>query len=351
MRSLRSLASLLLALVVTASSGGALAAPPAKKKPVAARTKGDKGDASKASKEGKGDASKASKGGKGDASKAGKGGKGDASKASKGKVSSGKIQSIGAPNAGRLQGAARLKGSKHLKQREGAHSWALPSMVNLLGRASVAVAKKHKGAMMLVGDLSGRTGGPLDGHGSHQTGRDADVAFYAMNSKGKPLPIDRFVAFDGTGKARIIPGTFFDDTRNWALVEALLKDEKANVRYLFISVPLKGRLLAYAMRKNVDKDFIVRASTVMMSPPDADVHDDHFHVRIACPESTKDVCVEEAMVRAGGGAGSGDATGGAIKGAGDDGAGAGDKPAGDAPKPPADAAPAPTPKPAGDAAS
>jgi penicillin-insensitive murein endopeptidase len=152
-----------------------------------------------------------------------------------------------------------------------------------------------------------------------------------------------FVAFDGTGKARIIPGASFDDARNWALVEALLKDEKANVRYLFISTPLKGRLLAYAMHKNVDKDFIVRASTVMMSPTDADVHDDHFHVRIACPESMKDVCIEEAMVRAGGGAGSGDAPGGASKGAGDDGAAAGDKPAGDAPKPAVEAPPAAAP--------
>ncbi|MEO7331515.1 MAG: penicillin-insensitive murein endopeptidase [Minicystis sp.] len=339
MRSLRSLASLLLALALGASSTATLAAPP-KKKPVAARSKSDAG------KGGKADA------GKGAKADAGKGGKGDAGKVAKPKASSNKTQSIGAPNAGRLQGASRLKGSKQLKQREGAHSWALPQMVNLLGRASTTVAQKHKGASMLVGDLSGRTGGPLDGHGSHQTGRDADVAFYATNSKGKPLPIQHFVAFDGTGKARIVPGTFFDDTRNWALVEALLKDQKANVRYLFISTPLKGRLLAYAMRNNVDKDFIVRASTVMMSPPDADVHDDHFHVRIACPESMKDVCLEEAMIRACGGAGSGDAAWSAnLKSAGDGGAAAGDKPAVDAPKPAGDAAAAPAPKPAGDASN
>jgi penicillin-insensitive murein endopeptidase len=321
MRSLRSLASLIMALVVTASSGAAIAAPP-KKKPVATRTKAE---------------------------------------AHKAKASSNKTQSIGAPNAGRLQGASRLKGSKHLKQREGAHSWGLPQLVNLLGRASASVGKKHKGSVLLVGDLSGRTGGPLEGHGSHQTGRDADVSFYAMNTKGKPLPMKHFVAFDGTGKARIIPGTFFDDARNWALVEALLKDEKANVRYLFISTPLKGRLLAFAMRKNVDKDFITRASMAMMSPTDADVHDDHFHVRIGCPESMKDVCIEEAMLRAGGGTGSGDAAGGAAGGmsgslgggtakggaASDDGApAAGDKPAGDAPKPAGEAAPSPEAKPA-----
>jgi penicillin-insensitive murein endopeptidase len=35
----------------------------------------------------------------------------------------------------------------------------------------------------------------------------------------------------------------------------------------------------------------------MMSPNDADLHDDHVHVRISCPESTRDVCIEEATVK------------------------------------------------------
>jgi penicillin-insensitive murein endopeptidase len=117
-------------------------------------------------------------------------GKGDASKA-KGGEREDRSRSA-RPTRGACRARSRLKGAKQLKQREGAHSWALAvDLVHLLERASLAVAKKHKGAVLLVGDLSGRTGGPLDGHGSHQTGRDADVAFYAMNSKGKPLPLDR----------------------------------------------------------------------------------------------------------------------------------------------------------------
>jgi penicillin-insensitive murein endopeptidase len=32
----------------------------------------------------------------------------------------------------------------------------------------------------------------------------------------------------------------------------------------------------------------------MMSPREAELHDDHVHVRISCPESMHDVCVEEA---------------------------------------------------------
>ena len=207
-------------------------------------------------------------------------------------------KSVGPPNHGKLVGAARLKQDKRLRQREGAHSWALPQMVNLLHHAANAVARKHAGSVMLVGDLSGKTGGHLDHHGSHQSGRDADVAFYVVNSKNKPIPIKRFLAFDDAGNARDVPGARFDEARNWALVEAFLKDQGASVRYLFVTNGLRARLLAHAAKKHVSKEMIERAAAVMMSPPDADLHDDHFHVRISCPESMRDVCVEESTGRA-----------------------------------------------------
>ena len=206
-------------------------------------------------------------------------------------------QSIGAPNAGHLAGAMLLKGSRTLKQKEGSHSWALPELVRLLQRASVKIAKKHKSSVMLVGDLSGRTGGFLERHGSHQSGRDADVGLYVINSKGKPVNVRHFVAFDSSGKGRELPWANFDEVRNWDLVEALLQDDKANVRYLFISTPLRAKLLAQAVKKHASKELIARAAAAMMSPPEADMHDDHIHVRIGCPESMRGVCIEEAMGR------------------------------------------------------
>jgi penicillin-insensitive murein endopeptidase len=89
-------------------------------------------------------------------------GKGAARKsAGKGTTKKG-AQSIGAPNNGHLAGAIRLRGGKTLHQREGAHSWGLPQLVHLIHHASTEVARKHRGSQMLVGDLSGRTGGHLD---------------------------------------------------------------------------------------------------------------------------------------------------------------------------------------------
>ncbi|MCC6553264.1 MAG: penicillin-insensitive murein endopeptidase [Polyangiaceae bacterium] len=208
--------------------------------------------------------------------------------------------SIGAPNRGRLVGSVRLKGSKHLTVREGARSWGLPALTRALERAAARVAKKHPRSVLLVGDMSARKGGHIEGHNSHQTGRDADVGFYAVNSKGKPVPLKRFVAFNGEGKAAGLEWLRFDDERNWALVEALLADKDAQVRYLFVSMGLRGRLLAYAAKKKVPQDRITRAAAALMSPSDVDVHDDHFHVRIACPESMRGTCVEESAAREGG---------------------------------------------------
>jgi penicillin-insensitive murein endopeptidase len=209
-------------------------------------------------------------------------------------------QSIGAPNHGKLAGAVRLRGSKFLRQKEGGHSWGLPQLVHLLTNTAGVVARKHHGSQMFVGDLSGKTGGHLDRHNSHQSGRDADVGFYVMNSKGKPMSVKRFIAFDDAGNARDVPGARFDDARNWTMIEAMLKSEKAHVRYLFIANSLKARLLAHATKKHVSKELIERAAAAMMSPADADLHDDHVHVRIACPESMRDVCVEESTARDGG---------------------------------------------------
>ncbi len=191
----------------------------------------------------------------------------------------------------------KLHGSRALKTKDRAHAWALPELVKLLQRAAGKVAKKHPKSVMLVGDLSQKQGGPLVGHNSHQTGRDADVGFYVANSKGKPAAMTRFIAFDAQGKSSQITWAQFDDARNWTLVEALLTDKDTPARYIFVSIPLRTRLLAYAEKKGVAKDLRTKAAFAMMSPRDADVHDDHFHVRIGCPDSMKGTCHEESLVR------------------------------------------------------
>lgn len=203
--------------------------------------------------------------------------------------------SVGAPNQGKLRGARKLRVTDDVITKKSSSTWGLPELTNLIQRAARKVRKKHGGPALLVGDLSAKLGGPLVGHNSHQSGRDADIGFFVTNSKGKPFRAKRFLPFDDAGVGKDVPWARFDDARNWALVRALLTDEQVTVRHIFVTAGLEARLLAYAKQKKEPEELITRAATVLMAPRDADVHDDHFHIRISCPEAMRGTCIEDSL--------------------------------------------------------
>jgi penicillin-insensitive murein endopeptidase len=208
--------------------------------------------------------------------------------------------SVGSPNGGRLDGGARLDEAPYLRVvpfYAASHArWGLPALVGLLDRAARRVARRYPDAVLAVGDLSRKGGGELDRHHSHESGRDADLAFFARTARNKPLIADRFVPFGPTGAARSLPGAVFDDARNWALIEALLEDPVARVTHIFVASALRARLLRYAEQRGVNAALCTRAAQVMMQPRHALLHDDHFHIRIACPPAQTGVCVEDALL-------------------------------------------------------
>jgi len=174
--------------------------------------------------------------------------------------------------------------------------WGLPTLVGLIDRAARVVARKYPDAVLSVGDLSRKGGGELDRHHSHESGRDADVGFYLRNPK-RPILATRFVAFAPSGVAPTMPGAVFDDARNWAFVEALIEDPATRVSYIFVAAHIRARLLRYAEQLGAPRPVRERAAELMMQPRRA-AHDDHFHVRIACPREQHGTCIEEAVVYA-----------------------------------------------------
>lgn len=202
--------------------------------------------------------------------------------------------SLGAPNAGRLVRGDRLDGSEHIRVVPAwSHQdfrWGLPELIGMLRGAASAVNDKHGPCIMSVGDLSSRSGGTLRKHKSHQSGRDADISFYMTDGRGKPMYHSTFVEFDADGRAPKLPEARFDDTRNWALVEALLRDRNARVQNIFVSNALRKRLLEEAERQGAGRSIRLEAARVMSLPNGAAPHDDHFHVRIGCPTSQGNAC-------------------------------------------------------------
>lgn len=209
-------------------------------------------------------------------------------------------KSIGSPTEGHLLGGARIEEGAHLRivpQYAGTDvRWGLEALVGMLDRAARSVRRRFPDAVLSVGHLSRAGGGELDRHASHESGRDADVAFYVKNHLGKPAFAEHFVPFTGDGTAKTWPGARFDDDRNWAFVASLLEDRAARVSHIFVATPLRARLLAHAAKIGAPAALRQRAAEVMAQPRGSLPHDDHFHVRIECPRGMEK-CVEQPTAR------------------------------------------------------
>jgi penicillin-insensitive murein DD-endopeptidase len=206
---------------------------------------------------------------------------------------------VGYPNDGWQVRAKKVKRSRYLHIEAGSrdHCYGHPALVLMLERSARAIARAVPGSVMLVGDLSRQDGGPLAGHHSHQSGRDADVSYYMRDARGRLFVPKHFVHFDAAGKATDGSGITFDERRNWLLVQTWLRDKRAGIAHIFVADWLRKRLLDYARRDKASKKYEIEAAELMMQPENAENHDDHFHVRIACPKHEQAICHEESRPR------------------------------------------------------
>jgi penicillin-insensitive murein endopeptidase len=191
-------------------------------------------------------------------------------------------------------------------------NFATEELVGAVVRASREVSRRDPGGVAAIGDLSRRAGGGSAEHKSHQSGRDFDVFFYGVDRDGRPvLPGDAMFHFAPDGRAvrwspphgvrapvGSVPAVRFDARRNWAFVRALLSDPESEVQWIFIHRALAAALLHEAMLQGDDPALVARASFIMKQPSDAEVHDDHMHVRLYCaPADRRLGCVDKGPVR------------------------------------------------------
>jgi penicillin-insensitive murein DD-endopeptidase len=204
--------------------------------------------------------------------------------------------SVGYPNEGWQLRAKKLRKNRELRIKLGSadRAYGHPALVLMLKRSAHQVARGAPGSVMLVGDLSSREGGPLSGHTSHQSGRDADVGFYVLDARGRPAQLDHFVAFAADGRARDASGLVFDDWRNWLLLQAWAKDHRAGLSHIFVAAPLRQRLLGWAQARPAFRPFVSEVAALLKQPENTSPHDDHFHVRISCPKKLEKICREQS---------------------------------------------------------
>jgi len=197
----------------------------------------------------------------------------------------GRSYSIGTASRGYLVGGAPLPTDHDaLKVRpvsierraiHGTHA-----VIEALQRAATVVTRRWPGSELYAGDISAKQGGDIRHHASHNSGRDADLAFYLRDQRGgiSDGPDMNVLGRHGQTEA----GLIFDDARNWELVAAILQNPNVEVQWFFVANHLRKRMLTFAKRVGADPRLIERASITMRQPGDSSPHADHFHVRFFC---------------------------------------------------------------------
>nr|WP_255216658.1 penicillin-insensitive murein endopeptidase [Pseudenhygromyxa sp. WMMC2535] len=226
--------------------------------------------------------------------------------------------SIGQSNGGRIHRPAKMprrgEGFEVPRTwRERGNQWGTEELVALVERTAAKVrAESPRRVTLGVADLSPKRGGKTMWHASHQSGRDVDLIFYAVDERGRPMapPAVEMVHFDGEGEP-FVPRQMsalgyeeptwqarrFDDARNWALVEALLSDRAVRIQWIFVSNALQTRLLRWAEKNERPRWVIEYAREVMRQPGASAPHDDHFHVRVYCSRADRGLgCVDTGPV-------------------------------------------------------
>jgi penicillin-insensitive murein DD-endopeptidase len=206
--------------------------------------------------------------------------------------------SVGSPTNGRLEGGVELTTGDALRLKRASRArWGLPQLVSLIERGAERVARRHPGSVLLIGDLSRFGGGDLGHHQSHESGRDADIGFYFVDQRGRSVQLDRFQPVGADGRTSGSRRLRFDDARNWLLIQSFLTHPRVRVQHIFVAAPLRQRLLRHARARGVSPPLLHRAALALKQPRDGLEHDDHYHVRIACPPRQRGVCVAEPVTK------------------------------------------------------
>jgi murein endopeptidase len=179
--------------------------------------------------------------------------------------------SVGAPNRGSLFNGVQLPDSDLWKLADPDHAWGTRESIDFVSHAITRVNEYFaETPVLFVGDFSGKAGGRLRPHLSHQSGRDVDLGYYYSTG---PAWYKR-----ATAKT-------LDRPRTWALLETLLKETR--VEYVFMDRSIQPLLKEYALAQGEDPQWLSR---VFESPANRDSivrhrsgHATHMHVRFENP--------------------------------------------------------------------
>jgi penicillin-insensitive murein endopeptidase len=206
----------------------------------------------------------------------------------------GPTRSIGGYAKGCLAGAAPLPldgPNWQVMRLSRNRNWGNPELIAYLEQLSSDAARVGWPGL-LIGDMSMPRGGPMPtGHASHQIGLDADIWFVPMPNR----TLSRDEREKMSAVSLLMTGRLSVDPAKWsAAVPRLLKQAASypDVARIFVSAAIKKQLCETA---GTDRAWLRKLRPWWG-------HDDHFHVRLACPSGAAG-CDDQEPVGPGDGCG------------------------------------------------
>lgn len=191
----------------------------------------------------------------------------------------GEAQSIGAYSAGCLRGAVSLPpngtGYQLMRLSRG-RFYGHPDLIQFIKRLGQTADARRLGSL-LIGDLGQPRGGPtLTGHRSHQTGLDVDIWYlFSQEAATRSLRLDERETWSSPS---VLAGK--SDEINyiqWSLAHEKILETAARmpeVERIFVNPSVKRLLCTRKTAHNW-----LRKIRPWWG------HDDHFHVRLKCPDN------------------------------------------------------------------
>lgn len=187
-------------------------------------------------------------------------------------------ESVGEPGDGSIRGAVQLGEHRGWVLRNPERAYGTRHTVERLVRGFDALLRVDPNAPRVrVHDLSLPSGGPIDDHHTHQSGRDVDITYFqregCTRSEGCPL--------------RPITPDELDTPRQWRLLHGWIA--RGEVEVVYVDHALQAALYREARRQGATREELaewfqyprpasVRVGLIRHYPN----HVDHVHVRFAC---------------------------------------------------------------------
>ncbi len=185
-------------------------------------------------------------------------------------------ESVGRANGGRLVNAEQLPPHRGYRLRNANRSWGTNETVSYIIEAFDYMREEYPDAYRLrMHDLSYEDGGRMNGHHSHQSGRDADISLYQTRCSGGVCP------FSDVRPSRL------DVEKQWALIRYWIRNDQ--IEYVFLDYDLQEPLYEHVVSRGATERQLNEwfqyphgsrsARGIIRHEPN---HADHIHVRFSC---------------------------------------------------------------------